>query len=63
MTWTSDYGEQRACPKGLGASGPRGLKPIYYSILFATAMPILRPLCEATICDELYQNTIYDNIF
>ena len=34
MTWTPDYGEQRACPKGLVASGPRGLKPIYCSILF-----------------------------
>jgi hypothetical protein len=34
MTWTSDYGAQRACPKGLRASGSKGLEPIYYSILF-----------------------------
>ena len=36
MTWTSDYGAQRACPKGLVASGPKGLEPIYYSIQFTT---------------------------
>jgi len=34
MTWKSDYGVQRSCLKGLGASGPKGLEPISYSILF-----------------------------
>jgi hypothetical protein len=34
MAWTSDYGAQRACPKGLGASRLKGLEPIYFSILF-----------------------------
>ena len=34
MTWTSDYGAQRACLKCLGALIPKGLEPIYYSILF-----------------------------
>jgi len=34
MTWTSDYGTQRACPKGVHASGPIGLEPIYYFVLF-----------------------------
>jgi len=29
MTWTSDSGSQRPCPKGLRASGPKGLEPIY----------------------------------
>jgi len=33
VNWTSDYGTQRACRKGVGASGPKGLKPMYYSIL------------------------------
>jgi len=37
MTWTSDYGAQRACLKGLGASGPKGLKPIYDPILYSPA--------------------------
>jgi len=34
MAWTSDYGAQRACPKGLGASRLKGLEPVYFSILF-----------------------------
>ena len=34
MTWTSDYGAQRACPKGVHVLGWKGLKPIYYSILY-----------------------------
>jgi len=31
---TSCYGAQRACQKGLYASGLKGLIPIYYSFLF-----------------------------
>jgi len=38
MTLTSDYGAQRACLKGLGASRPKGHKPNYYSVLY---MPCL----------------------
>ena len=34
MTWTYDYGAQRTCPKGLRASGPKGLETNYCSILF-----------------------------
>jgi len=34
MIWTSDYGAQRACPKGLRASEPIGLELFYFSILF-----------------------------
>jgi len=34
MTLTSDYGTQRACLEGLGALLPKGIEPIYYSILF-----------------------------
>jgi hypothetical protein len=34
MTWTSDYGAQRDYVKGVGVSGPKGLEPNYYSILF-----------------------------
>jgi len=34
MTWTSVEGAQRACQKGVRASGPKGLKPTYYFILF-----------------------------
>jgi hypothetical protein len=37
MTWTSNYGAQRACLKGLGASGPKELEPIYYPILYSPA--------------------------
>jgi hypothetical protein len=33
---TSDYGDQRACQKGLCASGLKGLIPIYCSILFCS---------------------------
>jgi len=33
MTWTSDNRAQTACLKGQCASGPKGLKPIYDSIL------------------------------
>jgi len=37
MTWTSNYGAQRACLRGLGASGQKGLKPIYYPIMYSPA--------------------------
>jgi len=37
MTWTSNYEAQRACLKGLGVSGFKGLKPIYYPILYSPA--------------------------
>jgi hypothetical protein len=30
----SEYGAQRPCFKGIGASGLEGLEPKYYSILF-----------------------------
>jgi len=32
MTWTSDYGAQKACLKGARASGPEGLGSICYYI-------------------------------
>jgi hypothetical protein len=41
MTWTSDYGAQRACLKGLDASGLKGLEPNYYSVLFCPGIAIL----------------------
>jgi len=34
MTWTSVEWEQRAYQKGLDASGPNRLQPMYSSILF-----------------------------
>jgi hypothetical protein len=37
MTWTSDYGAQSACVKGVGTSGLKGLEPSYYYILFTRA--------------------------
>jgi len=38
MTWTSDYGAQKACLKGIGALGPKGLEPVYYSILLCSIL-------------------------
>lgn len=37
MTWTSNYGAQKACLRGLGASAPKGLKSVYYPILYSPA--------------------------
>jgi len=45
MNWTSDYGTQRPCQKGLGASGPKGLKPMYYSILRGYFITVAFQLC------------------
>jgi len=36
MTWTSDYGAQRAFPKGICALGLIGLEPIYYFVPFCS---------------------------
>jgi hypothetical protein len=35
MTWTSDYGTQRACQEDVSAWGLKGLKPVYYSVVFS----------------------------
>jgi len=34
MTWTTITGHEGPVKKGLCAKGPKGLKPIYYSIVF-----------------------------
>ena len=71
MIWISDYGAQRAWPKGLRASGPIGFKPIYFSVLFYSiltpeatrlskdiASPLNFPLC---ILHKVPQNAISIN--
>ena len=42
MNRMSDYGVQRACLKGLRASGLKVLEPNYWSILFYTVVCLLR---------------------
>ena len=53
MTWTSDYGAQRACLKGLDASGLKGLEPNYYSVIFCPCIVIwLSKMSQCLVCIE-----------
>jgi hypothetical protein len=56
MTWTSDYGTQRAFLKGLDASGLKGLELNCYSVLFfpGIAMWLSKMSCLVCVdCDLL----------
>jgi len=55
MIWTSDYGEQRAFPKVLRVSGPKGLEHNYCSISCIL-------FCSTLFCSILFYSILFYSI-
>jgi len=53
MTWTSDYGAQRACLRGLDASGSKRFEPSYSSVIFCPCIVMwLSKMSQCPLCVE-----------